>query len=147
MGYHHHSTGVIAAICAVAGLALFGTLAFLVICLSRKKRRAQQLAAQRNLDLEDDDPINDALGSTVTPTTHPLEKTDSANPFLTDSNPNLQDWYEKMNGKVGVKGEHREIIPPSYAFHITGSRDSWPLVSYTTTPKLGVLPDPPAATL
>ena len=39
------ATGIMAAICIVCGLALFGTLACLVICLSEKKHRTHQLAA------------------------------------------------------------------------------------------------------
>ena len=46
-----------------------------------------------------------------------------------------------------MKGEDGDIIPPAYAFRIMGSRGFWPLVSWSTTPKLGELPDPPAATL
>lgn len=118
------SNGVIAVICAVSGLALFGTLAFLVICLSRKKHRARQLAGQRSLNLADDDSIHHALDAAIATAPHPLDKTESASPFLSDADPQLQDWYSKTNGKVGTKGESGDIIPPAYAFHITEVRES-----------------------
>ncbi len=123
------SVGVIAAICVVSGLAFFGFLAYLVICFSRRKHRSKQ-PSRRNPDLLDDDTAE----NTPNIPQHPLEKLSSENQLYHGSETDLNRWYEKTQGKSGVKTETGEIIPPPHAFHITGSRDSWPLVSFGSTP-------------
>lgn len=140
------SVGAIAGIAVICGLMFFGALTFLVICCSRRRHRKKRLASGRKLDLGED--VEDDIRAEQRQRPHDLalSRSVSSNPFFNESDQKLNEWYRRTQGENAQKNENGDIIPPAYAFHITAIRDSWPLVSWSTSPKVGGVESPPMPT-
>lgn len=135
------SEGAIIGIAVASGLAVFGALTFIVICCIRKRHRNKRRTSGRRIDLGDDDeffPVDTAarVGG------DPIGTSVLAKPSLDESDPKMNEWRNMTQSKPSPENESRNLIPPAYSFHVTGIRDSWPLVAWTTTPELGAIDDP-----
>jgi hypothetical protein len=123
--------GAIIGIAIVGSAMLFGVLTMAIVHILRS--RYKQKIRTRDLDLSDDneEDILDALRSTcpseqglVTKITH------QPSHLGTESHPKGWTDHHFHGPQLGKS----KLIPPEYAFEITGLRDSWPLVGWSESP-------------
>jgi hypothetical protein len=123
--------GAIIGIAIVGSAILFGVLMMAIMHYLRS--RYQQKNRTRDLDLSDDneEDILDALRSTRPPERGLVTKTTHKPSNLgTETLP--KDWTNHhFHGPQLYKSR---LMPPAYAFEITGLRDSWPLVGWVESP-------------
>jgi hypothetical protein len=123
--------GAIIGIAIVGSAILFGVLTTTIMHYLRS--RYKQKNRPRDLDLSDDneEDILDALRSTRPSEGGLLAKIPHKPSNLgTESLP--KEWTE--HHFCGPQLDKSKLMPPAYAFEVTGLRDSWPLVGWVESP-------------
>jgi hypothetical protein len=130
------SIGAIAGIAVVGGILIFGALTIFGVYLARKRSKKIRRTSERKFDLGDgEDDMEDFRSHQKE-----IKQLDhSSNLFEPEQSAKLQRWHEESKT---TDVEKPGFLPPAYAFHITGVRESWPLVTWATTP---TIPDVEAA--
>lgn len=127
------STGAIIGIAIGGGAIVFGVLTFMLIRLARKRHRRNDI--RRTLDLDADE-VTDEMRSTALSDIY--LNNPPKRPIYTAEQHAQSGWVEK-DPQRGPMSSEINLLPPSY--HITGLRDSWPLVSLTSPLAPQMTPD------
>ena len=123
--------GTIIGIAIIGSVILFGGLTMVIMHYLRS--RYKQKSGTRDLDLSDDneEDILNALRSTR-PSEQGLVTRISSQPFKLGTRSLTQEWTE--NHFHDPQLDKSKLMPPVYAFEVTGLRDSWPLVGWVEAP-------------
>ncbi|KAI9744156.1 MAG: hypothetical protein M1818_002308 [Claussenomyces sp. TS43310] len=123
------SQGDIVGIAVAGGFVIFGVLTLMLMHVARKHHRRKYV--RRPLDLDTDTEVTQDVRSIM-----PAEmvSTRSINkPFITTDKINSAAGRREV-AKREPMSSRTNLVPPSY--HITGLRDSWPLVSMNQSPEV-----------
>jgi hypothetical protein len=123
--------GAIIGIAIVGSAILFGGLTMVIMHYLRF--RYKRKTGTRDLDLSDDneEDILDAMRSTR-PSERGLVTRISSQPSKVGTGSLTKEWTE--NHFHDPRLDKSKLMPPAYAFEITGLRDSWPLVGWVGAP-------------